>query len=106
MEDIKINAETLESIKREEGKPAWTIKCRIDLDNKIYERYLSLKAELKKRDAGYFGISQFINELLAEIPKEADETIIERRTPLEFELRSLLENDGHRKKLEKLISKL
>jgi hypothetical protein len=82
------------------------IKCRIDLDNRIYERYLEVKNELKKRNAGYFGISQFLEELLTNVPKEFDSKIIEKRTPLEFKVKNLLENDENRRKLEKLLSKL
>lgn len=81
-------------------------KCRIDLDNSIFERYNEVKKELKNRDAAFFGISQYLSELLTKAPRELDSGIIEKHTPLEYKIKSLLQKDGAREKLEKLISKL
>lgn len=89
-----------------EGKQDGSIKCRIDLDKKIYERYLDVKRTLKQRQATPLGISEFVNELLSKVPQSLDSQIVDQRTPLEFRIKSLLENDSHRKKLERLISKL
>lgn len=83
-----------------------SIKCRIDLENGIYERYLNVKKALKARNAGFFGLSQYLCELLAHVPKEIDSQIIDKHTPIEFKVKALLANKDNRKKLEKLISKL
>jgi hypothetical protein len=82
------------------------IKCRIDIENSVYERYLEVKKVLKSRRLENFGLSKYINELLKQLSASSDLELIKKFTPLEFKIKNLLECDENRKKLEKLISKL
>jgi hypothetical protein len=106
MEKETLKREILNAANTETQDHNGVTKCRIDLDNSIFERYNEVKKELKNRDAAFFGISQYLSELLAKVPRELDSGIVEKYTPLEYKIKSLLQKDGAREKLEKLISKL